>query len=271
MLKILGKIEKIIKWLIKLIFIVILITLTLAIFVNTCRNSPAKIKNRLSSKIKNYTGSDYHSWLWQKNRELNFDIIVLNIFTYGNLSLSIAGESDFRNEPSYLLNAEVVANNFFKEIFDAKMNISSAISKDKQFSLWYSELSVMPEKNRSKEIIFDIKNNIATRDGLMIKIPNNTFDPLSVIFKLLDYDFQINRQIEIKLLSKREIYVLKATPVELRDSIYKLEGEVLRQDRSSNHRVGFTLWVLNGSVRAPLLIKAVTAAGPVYLRLKSVK
>ncbi|MBL7197626.1 MAG: hypothetical protein ISS47_05965 [Candidatus Omnitrophica bacterium] len=81
----------------------------------------------------------------------------------------------------------------------------------------------------------------------------------------------IGEPIVLNLLSKEELYEFKIVPKEFRNDIYKLVGEVFRKDRSSTHGAKFTIWVLNGRVRVPLLVKVVSAAGPIYLRLKSVK
>ncbi|MFC1753117.1 DUF3108 domain-containing protein, partial [Thermoproteota archaeon] len=124
-----------------------------------------------------------------------------------------------------------------------------------------------PDDKKVKEIKFYPERDIAEREGIFYKIPNKTYDPISVIFTLLDWEFVIGEEIILELLSKEEIYELRATPVEVKGEIYKLEGEVLRQDRSSLHGATFELWVRAGDIRVPLLIKVKTKAGLIHLRL----
>ena len=123
----------------------------------------------------------------------------------------------------------------------------------------------------TKEILFYPEDNIVERENNKFKIPDKTYDPLSVFFKFLSKEFVIGEPIVLNLLSKEEIYEFNVTPKNLRNDVYKLEGEVFRKDRSSKHGAKFSMWVLGGDVRVPLLVKIVSAAGPIYLRLKSVK
>ncbi len=262
---------------IKKVFIVFLVIVFVVIFATVCinmfNNNPYFIAKNLKYKIeqtKNDKFKDYSDWLWQENRAFTFDVVYMNIFSAGRARLSVKGNNYFKDVAAFNLDAIMEPSDFLKKLYNAKMTITDAVAQDTKVSLWYRELSSTPEEEETKEIIFDPKTNIAEREGIKFKIPDFTYDPLSAFFNLLDAKFNIGEPIVLNLLSKEEIYEFKATPIELKNNIYKLQGEVYRQDRSSTHGARFTLWIKNGSVRVPLLVRVVSAAGPVYLRLKNV-
>lgn len=256
------------------IFLFIIILITTIISFNFYHNKPVSIFKKLESKInqtKNIKFTSYSNWLWHPGRVFIFDIIYMNIFSPGTAKMQIMEETDIRTIPAYMLETSLELSALFKKIYDVKMILTSAVKRDTKLSLWYRELSITPEKIRTKEIIFEPEKLIATREKIKFKIPDNTYDPLSVFFNLLDNEFVIGKSIILNLLSKEEIYEFKATPTEVKNNIYKLEGEVFRKDRSSTHGAKFILWMLDGNIRVPLLVKVITAAGSVYLRLKDVK
>lgn len=253
------------------IFILIFIIAIAIVTINIYKNNPQRILKSLGKEI--YTISNdklktHSDWLWQADRRFTFDIIYMNIFSPGTASIVIKEEGQI---PAFIIEAEVSLNDYFKKLYDAGMAIKSTVDKDNKLSLRYQELSYTPEKTRSKEIVFDPVANIAQRAGIKFKIPDSAYDPLAAFFNLLNSEFNIGEPIVLNLLSKEEIYEFKATPIEFKNNIYKLQGEVHRQDRSSTHGATFTIWIKNGGVRIPLLIKVVSAAGPVYLRLKEVE
>lgn len=256
------------------LFMIILVIVLALILINVYKNNPQLIAKSLKKQIELSRKSEFKThrdWLWSETRAFIFDVVYMNIFSPGIAKMQILSETTFKNSPVYILEALLEPNDFFKKIYDANMKISSAVRKKDKVSLWYQEISITPEKSRTKEIVFEPQNNIAIREGMKFRIPDGINDPLSVFFNLLNADFIIGEPIVLNLLSKEEIYEFKATPLELRNNIYKLEGEVHRQDRSSTHSVKFTIWVLDGQVRIPLLAKIVSAAGPIYIRLKNLK
>jgi hypothetical protein len=192
----------------------------------------------------------------------------MNLFSPGTATISIKEE---KQTSSFIIEAQVELNNFFKKLYDAKMIVNSTVNKDNKVSLRYKEFSHTPEEDKSKEIIFDPVAKVAEREGVKFKIPDSVYDPLAAFLKLLDSEFRVGETIVLDSLSKEEIYEFKATPVEFENGIYKLNGEVFRKDRSSKHGASFTMWVKDGEVRMPLLIKVISAAGPIYVRLKEAK
>lgn len=235
------------------------------------KNSPEFILKKMSGEIERtqkISFRTYKDWLWSYDRTFVFDVIYMNIFSPGTAKMQILEETDI---PGYIIETTLEPDEFFKKIYDAKMLLSAAVKKDTKQSLWYREKSVTPEKTSSKEIVFDTKGKIAIVGDTKIRILDSTYDPLSVFFNFLNSDFKIGEPIVLYLLSKRDIYEFKAIPKEIKNNIYKFTGEVYRKNRSANRGASFTLWVKNDKVRIPLLMKVVSAAGPVYLRLKTVK
>jgi len=261
-----------VKKLLILLIIIIVFSVSGIVGINTYKNSIALILRKIPMPVLEAGSFKNHSdWLWQTGRTFVFEVVYMNIFSPGTATMSVKEETFIDGKPVINLEAVMEPNEFFKEIYDSKMVISSAIRKDTKVSLWYQELTSTPEKDKTKEIVFDPDENIAVREEIKYRIIGNTYDPLSAFFNFLSSDFSIDEPIVLNLLSKEEIYEFKATPVELKDNIYKLQGEVYRQDKSSSHGAKFTLWVKNDNVRIPLLVKVVSAGGPIYLRLKDIR
>lgn len=259
-------------FLVFLFFVFMLIVSVICI--RSYRNHPTHILKEVQDKIVLTRSSEFDSfkdWVWEADRTFIFDIFYMNLFSPGSAKMHVAGETKLKGDTAIVLEAALEPNETFKKIYNAKMIINAAAEKNSRESLWYREITITPEKEKSKEIVFDPVRKLAMREGMKYKIPDNTHDPLSVFFAFLSSDFVLGKEIVLNLLSKEEIYEFRATPEELRDNIYKISGEVHRQDKSSAHGARFKMWVLNGKTRVPLLIKASTAVGPIYLRLRSVK
>jgi hypothetical protein len=255
----------------KVIFIAVSIFIVISVLVNTYNNNPQFILKKLSQDVLAVSSDKFKGhtdWLWREGRKFSFDIIYMNVFCAGEAKLFIKEEKQI---PAFIIKAEVGPNDFLKRLYDAKMVITSTVDANNKISLIYDELSQTPEEKRSKEIIFNPVARIAQREGIKFKIPDYTYDPLSAFFNLLDAEFKIGKPIILNSLSKEEIYEFKATPVQLQGGIYKLEGEVHRQDKSSTHGARFTIWVKDANMRIPLLMRVVSAAGPIYVRLREVK
>ncbi|MDD5005776.1 MAG: DUF3108 domain-containing protein [Candidatus Omnitrophica bacterium] len=253
---------------------VVVIVVLADVVSNTYKSNPELIAKNLKKEIEATQINQfktYQDWLWQLDRTFVFDVIYMNIFSPGTAKMHVAGETNLNNTPVYIMEATVELSTFLKKMYDAKMVISDAVAKDTKIPLWYREESYTPENNKSKEIVFDPQAHIAAREGIKFKIPPYTHDPLSAFFNLLDKNYVLGETITLNLLTKEEVYAFNVTPVELKNNIYKLNGEVHRSDKSSAHGAKFTLWVRNGKVRVPLMIKVVSAGGPIYLRLKAIK
>ena len=235
-------------------------------------NDPLRIlKGAAKEILVQETDKSLASWLWQDGRTFVYEIDYCNIFSPGSATLSVIGEELYKNKPVIRLEASLQPNIFIKSLYDARMQLACAVSPSDKLSLWYREKSVTPEKTKVKEIDFDRVKNIAKREDMKYAIPHETCDPLSVFFNFLDHRFVLGEPIVLQIFSKEEIYEFRATPIEESDSIYLVIGEVFRQDKSSSHGAKFEMWIKDGSVRIPLLIKLTTPAGFVYLRLKEVK
>lgn len=262
--------KKILLFSIAILLVFIFFNLVFNVFSNIPNliysNNAKEINDTIVSSDKGYK-----DWLWEENREFSYVIIYLNIFSPGSCTFSVSRDILDNGERGFVLSASFDENDFFKKIYDAKMTISSQVRNDSKVPLVYREASTTPEKEKTKEILFYPEDNIAKRENNKFKIPDKTYDPLSAFFNFLASEFIIGKPVVLNLLSKEEIYEFKVVPRELKNEIYILEGEVFRKDRSSRHGAKFTMWVLNGDLRVPLLVKVVSAAGPIYLRLKSIK
>jgi hypothetical protein len=257
------------------IAVIVLLVLILNIALNIYKNNPKLILNNLRKQIaltESKDFNDYKEWLWRDGRTFVFDIVYANLFSPGTAKLSIKEEFLLDDKPDvFILGASVEESDLFKKIYLASVELISSVQKSAKTPLVYQETIITPEGKVEKKINFFSDVNIAEREGVKFKIPNNTYDPLSVFFNFLASEFKLNNKIVLNLISKEEVYEFKVTPVENKDKIYRFDGEVFRQDKSSPHGAHFSAWIFNGKVRIPLIVKVSTAAGPIYLRLKSVK
>ena len=255
-------------------FLILLIVIIVGVILkNIFLNNPNRIKSVLKDKIQNSDCKDCLSasdWLWQDGRSFEFEIIYMNFFSLGSARMDVLVDK-LERSPVYILKAMFRPNVLFRKIYDASMEISSVIEVGTKLPRIYKETTNTHGKEKIKKIFFDQRQNIAEREGFKYEIPNGTHDPISAFFGLFDQDFKLNEEIVLNLLSKEEIYEFKIKPIELKKGIYKLKGDVHRQDKSSLHGADFTMWVLNDNKRVLLLIKVVSAGGPIYLRLKDIR
>jgi len=256
------------------LFCIIIVAIAVVVGWNAYQNQPLIILKDVEQQILATNGSEFESyadWVWESDRTFVFDVCFLNLFVAGSAKLHIAGMTDFQNQDVVVLEATAEPEEVFKKIYNGKMVLNAGIGKDSKESLWYREVTITPEKEKTKEILFDPAKNLATREGKQYQIPSGTLDPLSVFFALLSKEFTVGKEVVLNLLSKEEIYVFKVTPKAKTDNIYILSGEVFRQDKSSSHGARFSMYIYNDKVRVPLLIKVSTGAGPIYLRLRTVQ
>ena len=253
---------------IKRILVFICVAMLINIMFLSMQNNPQRIKKTIVSKQQaNEQISSSSEWLWTPGRAFTFQIVYMNFFSPGTARLVVQGKETYKKIPVLRLEALLQPNSFIKSIYDAHMSLASAVTVDDKRPVWYREKSVTPEKNKLKEILFDLDANIAERDGMKFAIPGDVSDPLSVFFNFLDSDFLENKKIVLELFSKEEVYEFSATPLTRKDGIFTVTGQVRRKDRSSHHGAKFTMWILDGTQKIPLLIKLITPAGFVYLRL----
>lgn len=263
-----------VKRIFKVWMVIVIVLVSAAISINVYNNRPTFILERVRKQIESTHPEKfetYADWLWSDGRSFIFDVYVMNLFSPASAKMHVVGKEEFDNEKAFVLEAFLEPSHAFKKLYDAKMVIASAVTENAKDSLWYRELTVTPEKEKSKEIIFNPSENIAIREDVKYKIPERTHDPLSVFFAFLGGEITLGKEIVLNVFSKEEIYEFRATPTKLNKGIYEFSGEVSRQDKSSTHGAHFTMWVLSGKVRVPLLIKASSGVGIAYLRLRSVE
>jgi len=265
----------------KKIFLIFIIIIFVIVGYNALINfSVASLNYYKNNTYKNYNDvekragiagrefKNYHDWLWQGDRSFTFDVIYMNLFSPGKVKFRIKED---KRISAFVIEAQVTPHDIFKKVYDANMFIESTVDKKSKISLRYREISHTPEEEESKEIVFYPLENIAARQGVKFKIPDRAYDPLAAFFNLLDSEYIVEKTLVFDSLSKEEVYEFKATPVENKNNIYKLKGEVFRKDKSSKHGASFTMWVRGGDVRIPLLVEVMSAAGPIYLRLREVE
>ena len=266
--------EAMIKKTILLILFICLIGILISLLINMYNNSPEVILEKINrqltinQKIKSNIKKEN---FFYSDKFFTFDVIYMNILKTAIAKLSLE-KTNLDKNVLVLLKAILEPTDFIKKNYDAKIVISSNVLGQTGLPFEYNEIVTIPDKVTYKKIIFDQYQHLAIRDGKKYKIPENTYEPLSVFFRFLAEDYVIDSEIKFNIFTKEDIYEFRATPIEIKNGIYKIKGEVGRQrERSTLHNVQFTIWVKNDTIRVPLLIRCVSSAGIVYLRLREIQ
>ena len=252
------------KKLIKRIFVSILIILIFVCIAQYIKevvfSDPERILENISPSLKYLAYLPVKERVYDPDRTITYSLSYMNIIPIGRADFSAQEKGNY-----ILLKAEAKVSDFINNLYEVDAKAFSLIDKNKFYPYKYIEKTTFDIKKKEKEIIFYPDKNIAERDGKKYKIPPMTFCPLSAFYYLQLQDLTLYRSYKIKLLSKEEIYVLEARVTEESDDIVLLEGEVRRQDLSSNHGASFEIY-MSKKYRVPLLMKIKTAAGIIIAR-----
>lgn len=210
--------------------------------------------------------------VFTEGKELVFLVKYMGIIPIGKARIKVDGSIKYNRRNVYKLFAEAETSGFVSIFYKAKAGIESYMDKNKLHSLRYTENIILPDKDtETKEIIYDQDNLVMTRKDFKRKILPNTQDPLSATFYLRTQDFNVGKSFIINIISKEDIYELKANVLKKDGGIWMLKMAVARQNRSSYHGGNFSVWITDDARRLPLLIKGWTQIGLVTMRLINIK
>lgn len=210
--------------------------------------------------------------VFTEGKELVFLVKYMGIIPIGKARMKVDSSTKYNRRNVYKLFAEAETSGFVSIFYKAKAGIESYMDKNKLHSLRYTENIILPDKGaETKEIIYDQDNLIMTRKDFKRKILPNTQDPLSAIFYLRTQDFNVGQSFIINIISKEDIYDLKADILKKDGGIWMMKIAVGRQNKSSYHGGNFSVWISDDTMRLPLLVKGWTQVGLVTMRLINIK
>ena len=242
-------------------FVVIAFIIIICIIKESVLNNPTRIYNKTKSKYESLTGLSVKKAVYSPKRTTTYALRYMTIIPMGKAKMFTQEQ-----EGKILLSAVAQPPSFVKNIYDAKAEIESLIDGEEFYPLRYREVTITPEKERKKEMLFYQSKNIMERDGNKYQIPAMTFCPVSAFYFLQVQNLEVGQDYEIPLISKEDIYLFKMKVISKKDNIFKLKGSVRRRNLSSSHGADFTVWITD-DMRIPLLFKVWTQAGSLTGRL----
>lgn len=244
-------------------FIGVAFIVTICVVKESVLNNPTRIYNKTKSKYEGLAGLSAKEIVYSPKRGTTYALRYMTIVPMGKAKMFAKEEGR-----KVLLNAIAEPISFIKNIYPVQAKIESLIDKEEFYPLRYREITVTPEKERKKEMVFYQSKNIMERDGNKYQIPSMTFCPVSAFYFLQVQNLEVGRDYEIPLISKEDIYLLKMSVISKKDNIVKLKGSVRRRNLSSSHGADFTVWIAE-DIRTPLLFKVWTQVGSLTGRLIS--
>ncbi|HEX6178909.1 MAG TPA: DUF3108 domain-containing protein [Thermoanaerobaculia bacterium] len=168
---------------------------------------------------------------------------------------------------------------FFSRFFKVRDEIESIVDRKTFSTLQYHK--VLDERGKKKDelTVVDRNRNIATRKGKIIEVPDEIFDPLSLIYHVRTLDLAVGRSHEFTILADGKLYTVHAT-VTGREALSTPAGKfscfvveprmatpagVFRDDQNR-----LQIWISDDDRRLPVRIRSDVAIGAITATLRAV-
>ena len=205
--------------------------------------------------------------LFKEGRLFRLKLTYMGFLPVGEAEIRVGALEVLGNGQAYKLTAIARTSGLISRIYQATAKVTSYMDKTKLHSLKYLEEIETKDEIKTKEIIFDQVNHVATRKDRQYKILPDTQDGLSSFFSMLSRDFKVGGSFSSFLITKEANYEFQTKVLDKKDDVWKVAVSVGRQDKSSSHGGSFIFNVLDGKCKIPLSIKGWTQAGLVTARL----
>ena len=168
---------------------------------------------------------------------------------------------------------------FFSRFFKVRDEIESIVDRKTFSTLQYHK--VLDERGRKQDelTVVNREKNIATRKGKVVEVPDEIFDPLSLIYHVRTLDLAVGRSHEFTLLADGKLYTVHAA-VTRRETITVPAGKfdclvveprmaspagVFRDDQNR-----LQIWISDDDQRLPVRIRSDVAIGAITATLRAV-
>lgn len=246
---------------IKIAAIILLASIVLAaIAKDVFFDTPASGKQKLDLSLKKHSGSI---------KTLTYRMHFLSLLPMGTLEFTTQSSG---TETMLIFEASP-RGGIMQDKIAASARLESHLSQDGDLPLRYVERTKYKEKMKDKTIDFDRKNCIAVRGERKIKIPQDTYDPVSAFHKILHRELAKGDRYSVRCISEDVIYVLSADVQDDTGGMLKILMEIKREDGTSGHGARFTVWVVKGAENMflPVLFKSWTPVGYASVILDSAR
>lgn len=244
------------------VFKMILLTVFLGVIVfagsQYLTNTPEAVLNSL---VK-------HGRLTKSPQEFRFSVKFLGFIPAGESVINIVSGAADDGKEVYRIFAEAQPAKFIDFFYKVKAKAESIVDKDNLYTLKFTHsLNVAGETKEDKVIFYDQINHVMQREGEKRVILPDTHDPLSAIFYLTRQELAIDKVFDLNINTNQKNYRLyaqvtrkKSIRVENKQfNVYLIKGSINRRDKSPRHSSEFEMWVLDDTVKAPLLINVSTS------------
>ena len=253
------------------IFIALMLTLVLFVFIQLNKNNPLSIIKSLGLKNR----------LPVEGKITVFSVSYGGILPVGEAELVNKGAYLYQGRQVYHLQAKAMVSKFISKFFDTFAQVDSYIDKDKLHSLRFIQTLIIPDKPKDeKEVLYDQSNNIMELRGVKRQILPATQDPLSAMFYIQHQPLELGKEFDININTNQKNYRLYVKVIKREEytienkkiGVWVLQGDIRRRDKNPYHSSTMMLWLLdNPSNKIPILIKAMTDIGSVTARLIAVE
>ncbi|MFA5356537.1 MAG: DUF3108 domain-containing protein [Candidatus Omnitrophota bacterium] len=207
---------------------------------------------------------------------ISLRVNYLWVIPVGVARLENKGEEQYGNKRVYHLCANARLLGFYSRFFDLLAQADSYVDKARLHTLRFTQTLIRPNKPKEeKEILYDQEKNFMELEGAKRVILPDTHDPLSAIFSIRNQELNVGKVIDININTNQKNYRLYATVTGREEYLLKsekagvwvIEGTVKRREKNPYHRTTLKLWLMDDAAKTPVLIKAMTNAGPITARL----
>lgn len=211
---------------------------------------------------------------------LVFRVTYLGLFPAGEARLENIGEELYQGKKAYHLSAQAYPLDFLSSVFNVQAQVDSYIDAGKLHTLKFMQRLSLPGKpQEEKEVLYDQDKNYMELKGVRRQILPNTQDPLSAIFYIRHQNFELGKVFDLNINTNQKNYQLYAKVTERKEyflrsekvMVWVLEAIIRRRDKNPYHKTTMKLWLVDDSLRTPILIKAMTNIGHITARLTSIE
>ncbi|MBU1122847.1 MAG: DUF3108 domain-containing protein [Candidatus Omnitrophica bacterium] len=214
--------------------------------------------------------------LGESNNKLVFGMNYFGFIPVGTATIENKGVELYNGREVYRLEARAELAEILNKIYDGEVKAQSYLDIEKGYPLEFNYSSQFyGEVKEAKRSFYDQINHTMTRKEETRTILPNTQDPLTVIYYLMQQDYQVGKIFDININTSQKNYrfyaeVLKKKVFQIKDKkydLYLVKGSVKRRDDNYRHSSEFSIWFMDTPRKVPVLMKTFTNAGLIVGKL----
>ncbi len=244
-----------------------LILVCFAIIKDKVFDTPEKSKQKVASFLSKSAQNSLETNIFGTNKTYVYKMYYWSIVPMGELRFRTQVD-DLGNVFSFEARTK---GSFAERFIKASAAVNSYFSKNIRLPYKYTEITDVDGKVKTKEFIFDQANLITTVGERKIKIPLDTYDPVSAFVRMLSLPLKGGAEQKIRFLSGRNVYVLKSTVLNESSGIVEVLVDMKREDLTSSHGAKLHVWITQDNVRIPLAFKSWSPVGYVSVVLQRIE